>query len=433
MSEFIEVNDSVPVVGQTDVLVIGGGIAGVSAALASKRKGMKVTLIEKGVALGGLATLGHVCIYLGLCDGAGNRIYAGLAEELLHLSIKYGYNNLPSEWKRGVKHVDNPTGRYRTHFNIPAFILALDEIMQQEGIDVVFDSVFSSPIMEGKECKGAVIENKSGRSAYMAKVIVDATGDADVFYRAGAQCLTQESIVSHWCYELDFATMKEGIEQNDMLKAIGLRWLGLRPDADNSEATIPTFSGTTSEGVNGYIKLSRSLALDYLKKNQRGDYAMLTIPFAPQFRTTRRIKGLKEFDFTPDKFVESSVGCVCNCIKPNAPVYEFPYEALIDCEITNIIAAGRMVAAAGQGWELMRFIPACAQTGEAAGVAAALSIKNNTTLQNVDISTLQKQLEECGIMVHMDECVKGNKGKDNKIDPKSSTESMIKADALSYH
>ena len=99
MRTIIEERREIPVACETDVLVIGGGIAGVAAAVAASRNGVGVTLIEKSIVLGGLATLGHVCIYLPLDDGIGHKIYGGLAEELLYTSIKYGFNNLPECWR----------------------------------------------------------------------------------------------------------------------------------------------------------------------------------------------------------------------------------------------------------------------------------------------------------------------------------------------
>ena len=90
----------VEVYGVSDVVVVGGGVAGVSAAIAAARSGKKVTLVEKSCILGGLATLGHVCVYLPLDDGVGNKVFGGLAEELLHVCIKRSYNTLAPEWKK---------------------------------------------------------------------------------------------------------------------------------------------------------------------------------------------------------------------------------------------------------------------------------------------------------------------------------------------
>jgi len=408
MRTIIEERREIPVACETDVLVIGGGIAGVAAAVAASRNGVGVTLIEKSIVLGGLATLGHVCIYLPLDDGIGHKIYGGLAEELLYTSIKYGFNNLPECWRHGRKYVENPPGRYKTHFNIPSCVVALDELMEQENVNVVFDTCFCAPIMEGDTCRGVIVENKSGRTAYLAKMVVDASGDADVFYRAGAKCETQKNIVSHWGFELDFDTMKKGMDAGDILKALNLRWLGLRPDRDNKGSDLPMIDGTTSAGVNEYIRISRSLAREHLKKNQRPDYTMLTMPFMPQFRMTRRIIGKEEMPLVPGEHLEHSIGCVIHSLEAPAAVYEFPYEGLIDSRITNIAAAGRIVSAGGRGWEIMRFIPACVLTGQAAGTAAALAIKTGRNLQNLDVAALQQNLEATGVMIHMDEELRNN-------------------------
>ncbi len=166
-----------------------------------------------------------------------------MAEELLHLTFKYSYNNLPDCWSYGVKHCDKPTGRYGTTFNIPAFILTLDEYMEQEGVQVFYDCVFSEPIMEGGNCKGYIIESKSGRTAYLAEMVVDASGDSDVMFRAGAATEDRKSIVSHWTYEIDRASLAKGLESGKALDAIRMRWFGLRPDMDNSNSKL-SYYGT---------------------------------------------------------------------------------------------------------------------------------------------------------------------------------------------
>lgn len=427
-----ETQREIPIWGESDLLVVGGGFGGIAAAVAAARCGKKVTLIEKSIMLGGLATLGHVCIYLPLCDGLGHKIYGGLAEELLYTTIKYGYSTLPEDWKYGVKSLEKPKGRYATHFNIPACVMAFDELMDENSINVVFDTVFCVPIMEGDTCRGVVAENKSGRGAYLAKMIVDASGDADVMYRAGADCMEQKSIVSHWAYELDLKTMEDGIRTGRIQNAFRLRWIGLRPDADNSRSGMPKFYGTTSDGVNAYIKLSRTLALNFLKENQRPDYAMLSLPAMAQFRTTRRIIGQKELPLVPGVHLEDSVGCVINCLDNPAQVYEFPYGALFDGKIKNILTAGRIVAAGGIGWEIMRYIPGCAFTGQVSGTAASMAIDAGCGVQSVNVGKLQKKLAETGVMIHMDEQLRGNEGKPAYENPKEQFDPLISVDSLCY-
>jgi len=426
----IEERREIPVAAETDVIVVGGGLAGVAAAVAAARNGMKVILIEKSCVLGGLATLGHVCIYLPLDDGCGHRIYGGLAEELLHVCRRYSYDTLPDCWKDGPAQVENPQGRYRTTFNIPACIMALDEFTKNEGVEVLFDTAFCMPIMEGKTCKGVFVENKSGRSAYLARMVVDASGDADVFFRAGAPCEEQSNIVSHWTYEVDLDYIRSRTDE-DVLQNIKLRWFGLSPGNNNEGSPVPEFYGTTAQGVSDYLKFSRSLVLDYLKKNQRDGYAMMTLPHAAQFRMTRRLCGLAELGLTPGLHVDHAVSCVIDCLNKPEEVYEFPYEAMIDRDLTNIAAAGRIVSAGGKGWAIMRYIPACAMTGQAAGTAAALAIKAGCTLQELDVAALQENLAATGVLVHMTEEIRQNNASKRSaaVCPK---EPKIFADTLAY-
>lgn len=405
MNSFISITNQVKIVDKCDVIVVGGGFAGIAAAVSAARLNKKVMLFEKGTALGGLATLGHVCVYLPICDGLGNKVYGGLAEELLHLTYKYSYNNLPDCWTYGVKHVDNPTGRYGTTFNIPAFILTLDEYMENEGVQIFYDCVFSEPIMEGNKCKGIIIESKSGRTAYLADMVVDATGDSDVMYRAGAATEDRKSIVSYWTYEIDSATLQKGLASGKALDAIRMRWFGLRPDMDNSQSELKYY-GTSTEEVNAYIKLSHSLALDYLKKHQEADYAMLSWPVLPQYRMTRRLVGLEEFRLN-EGYKENSVGCVSFSLENPAAVHELPYGALIDGRLSNIITAGRQISADDFAWELTRVIPCCSFTGQVAGTAAALALDQNCSLQEVKIDALQSVLASTGVMIHMDDTFKG--------------------------
>ena len=165
-----------------DVIIAGGGIAGVSAALAACRTGAKTLLLEKSVVLGGLATLGLVAIYLPLCDGMGKQVSAGVAEELLLLAGKYGFDTIAEEWK---KKTGTDKQRYATNYSPTAFSIALEELLLQEGVQINYDTVVCRSVMDNRKITHIVVENKSGRFAYGCQTVVDATGDGDVFYRAG--------------------------------------------------------------------------------------------------------------------------------------------------------------------------------------------------------------------------------------------------------
>ncbi|HGE70369.1 TPA: FAD-dependent oxidoreductase, partial [Candidatus Poribacteria bacterium] len=114
-----------------DVLVAGGGVAGVASAVASARQGMKTAIIEKTIIFGGLATSGLILVYLPLSDNRGNQVTFGFAEELLKASIKYGPGDIPADWSD-----PNTMSRYSVKFSPSAFALALDEVLIDAGVDL---------------------------------------------------------------------------------------------------------------------------------------------------------------------------------------------------------------------------------------------------------------------------------------------------------
>jgi len=160
--EFIEEYGTVPLKGSYDILVAGGGVAGVSAAISAARSGKKVLLIEKSLILGGLATLGIINLFVPMCNGRGKQIIFGMAEELLRESVKYGYDTIPLEWQNGEPG-ENAKTRYVTRFSANIFALVLMDMLQNEGVELLLDSVVSKPVMQDGHCKGLIVENKSGR------------------------------------------------------------------------------------------------------------------------------------------------------------------------------------------------------------------------------------------------------------------------------
>ena len=188
----IQWSETIPAVGKYDVIVAGGGISGVAAALSAARLGKSTLLLEKNTALGGLATIGLINFWVPLCNGRGKQIIKGMAEELLRLSIRYGFDSLSDEWKNGEP--DHPTtNRYVTRYSIGMFALALVDLLHSSGVKILYDSVVSQPVMEDGHCKGLIVDGKSGRQFYEAGMVVDATGDADVLLRAGVPTVDGEN------------------------------------------------------------------------------------------------------------------------------------------------------------------------------------------------------------------------------------------------
>jgi len=391
---YINENRKTEICGEYDVIVAGGGIAGVSAALAAARNGSKTLLFEKTIVLGGLATSGHVVYYLPLCDGRGNKIIGGIPEELLHASIKYGYDNLPEAWRSGPWHADEPK-RYRSVFNASAFVMALDELVLDAGIDVLFDTVFCETVMHGRSCSAIIVENKSGRQAYACKALVDATGDADVLYRAGADCAEQLNHLTYWAYRAPYGGGRA--PDKDRGAILDLYTIGNFNGSDLPPG-LPEFRGTDVREVTEFVFKSRGMAFDALRRNPELTFA--SFPSQAQFRTTRRLKGdhtLRTAD--AGRHFDDSVGCVSVWNVPE-PVYELPFGMLKTELVKNVFAAGRIVSAAnGQAWEIVRAIPQCAMTGQAAGVAASLSAANGGG--EVCVADLQEILRNGGVMINM--------------------------------
>lgn len=164
-----------------DVAVCGGGIAGISAALAATRQGKKVILFEKQYMLGGLATAGLVTIYLPLCDGVGKQVSFGIAEELLRLSIKYGAESMyPKNWLDGVGTKTEKDARFEVRYNAQIFAILAEQLLLNEGVDIFYGSYAVGVEMLDNKINSVLVENKSGKSAYQVKSVVDATGDCDI-------------------------------------------------------------------------------------------------------------------------------------------------------------------------------------------------------------------------------------------------------------
>jgi hypothetical protein len=170
-----------PVTGEYDVLVAGGGTAGCVAAIAAARRGMRTLLVEQFGFLGGTQTgalVGPVCPNY---HPDGTPLTRGIGQEI--------WDRLA---RRGAAEASRD-GRYPPHgdwpwFDPEALKFLLDDMVTEAGADLLFHAVFAAPIVESGKVRGVIAETKSGREALLARVVVDATGDADVAFRAGVPC-----------------------------------------------------------------------------------------------------------------------------------------------------------------------------------------------------------------------------------------------------
>lgn len=381
-----------------DVLVCGGGFGGIAAALAAARQKKKVILLEREYMLGGLGTAGLVTIYLPLCDGMGRQVSFGLAEELLRLSISMGAEQgYPANWLDS----DDPSGRgetdprFRVRYNPHLFAILVEQQLVREGVEILYGSYAVAADRQGDRIDSVIIENKSGRQAIRAASVVDATGDCDIAWFAGAPTaeFQQGNVLAAWYYFLG--------QSGYNLQMLGACDVPEEEKTEDNQVELlmpDRFLGLDGDEISRIVMASHASTLNDIKKKRREDPSLVPTIIAsiPQIRMTRRIAG--EYTLHESEkhtFFADSIGMIANWRK-RGPVYEVPFSTLYSKEVKNLITAGRCTSVTDGMWDLMRVIPCCAVTGQAAGTAAAMTDDFST----LDVSALQAQLQKDGVILH---------------------------------
>ncbi len=383
-SSIIEPQKELNVIDSYDVVVIGGGIAGVSAAVAASRNGAKTCIVEKECSLGGLATLGLVVIYLPLCDGNGNQVIGGLGEELLKLSVNNAPGDIPECWKNEASIEERKKERYQVTFNPASYTIALEKLVLENNIKLFYDTRYCNSSISNNNIKAVIVENKSGRSAIKCKMVVDASGDADVCYVSGEKTVSDNlNRKNAWFYSYS--------NVNNELK---LHHLSEYPYID-FPAGSKTYAGDNYNDVSQLMIDGRKWIadkIDSLNKNNKDDFYPAIIPSIPQLRMTRRLNADFELDESDNnKSFKDTIGMTGDW-RNSGPVFSIPYKCLIGNKINNLITAGRTISTTKSAWEITRVIPTCAVTGEAAGTACAVALQTNKTLFDINLSELQAKL-----------------------------------------
>ena len=407
MNKYVEPARELTVTEETDVLVAGGGIAGVAAAMAAARNGAKVTLVEREYLLGGLATLGLIAIYLPLDDGLGNQVIHGIGEELFRLSIRHGCEGpYPKAWLENGSAEERKKMRFITQFNPHIFALDMEKTLKELGVTVLYGTLITSVVKNGNSIAGVVIENKSGRSVITCKTVVDCTGDADVAFQAGAETALHEggNGIASWYYYFTEGKVR--------LKMFGLADVPpsktppteKRGDNPYGNVTVTSLTQTRFSGVDG-AELSRAVQEAHAKmfddilanREKQADYAPVTVSTIPLVRMSRRIAGEYTMDESENrKGFEDSIGLTGDWRKPG-PCFELPFRTLYSSKVPNLICAGRNISVTDSLWDVTRVIPPCAVTGQAAGTAAAMT----DDFSKLDVKELQSVLEKANVKLHI--------------------------------
>jgi len=401
-----------------DVLIAGGGIAGVAAALQSARCGKKTILVEKTVLLGGLATSGLINLYQALCDGNGTQVTFGISEELLHRSILYGPGDIPANWRNEQ---NAPEDRRFTALYSPAsMVLALDEVLREAGVDVWFDTLVCNTIVENGIMTGIVVENESGRGIIHAQRFVDSTGSALLLRRSGTEVFDENNFLSLW--ELEF-------NQGKLARFIGGvsctgKVSNLLSDKELEDAGISRAileqerRGISGRTVSEYIQSTRAYLLERYKKlyrsgnSDRHTHYPVKLPIMPQFRKICAIHSKYVLDSADaEKEFDDSVGVVADW-RVAGTLWEIPYSCLIPAQgPSGVLASGRCLGAVNDAWEVTRVIQAATLTGQVAGLASSLSIDRQCLPEYLENEVLQPQLSRLGFKIH----IRDIRFKSNKI------------------
>lgn len=385
--------------GKADVVVAGGGIAGIAAAVAAARQGANTLLLEKGIVLGGLATAGLINWYEPLCDGEGTQMTGGIAEELIRLSTRYGPDGPPEAWLRKENTRSEPK-RYATAFSPTIFALALNDYLQQNHVRLLLDAVITYPVMENTVCRGVVAELKEGRSFFEASAVIDATGDACVLHAAGAPTVEGSNYLTYVSHLID----SSGAEILAEKKAFGrLRrpWnmLGASRTGDGQPENVPCTPGLTGEEITRFVRAGQEMLFEQIRRLPKGSFDVVSLPSIPQLRTSRHLKG--GYTFTGkawERRFPDAIGA-CGDFRRRGERFQIPYRTLYHPDYPNLYAAGRIISSSGEGWEITRVIPVCAMTGQAAGTAAAIAASESCGAAEVDISRLQDILRSNGAIL----------------------------------
>ncbi len=380
-----------------DIVVCGGGIAGVAAALAAARRGKKVLLAEKQAILGGLGTSGLIYIYLPISGDKNEKIASGITEELLKRCPDYSPFGLPENWGGAPGNDCGHAGpRYLCCFSPAGYALTLEKMLREADVDLRFDTSVIGAVCDGN-CRITEVELfcASEREKISADCFIDASGGAYLLHMAGARVIPGENRVTPWVMEMNDQPRSRYYFTGNV---------GIYPSKDALSDTEKRVAFTAADMQKFYKRqydIIRS-TYDTLPAERQKSCYPLYLPGMAQVRKIACIAAMTEIkEGFAGVHVNDSVGVAADW-RSMAPSWETPYGALIPEKIRGALAAGRCICTPGtDAWEVFRVIPAAAMTGEAAGTAAAMSVSRGIDPADLPVADLQKELVRTGTILHI--------------------------------
>src|SRR5688572_2072416 len=428
----------VPVYGHCDVLVVGGGPAGTCAAVAAARQGADVVLLERYGHLGGLSTGGLVFWIDRMADWEGNLVVAGLGKELMDRCgpeatlgpaedlwgsrdpVQAAYWAPRTSALRGVV-------QWSPTIDPEWLKLCSNDMVRESGVTTIFHCWAVAAVREEDTVKGVIFESKEGRKALLAKVVIDCTGDGDVFALAGAEFENDfdaegahARVNTSWRFGnvemrryLDFS-MTRPAEHRELMAKAAQEGISIRPHPTPYDSVAlfmtPKMSGYSALDVADLTEVefrSRDImraGLFWFREHVPGFERAWILDSASQIGTrhARRLAGAGRVSldhWRNDGTYADTIG-LCPGLTPDFPTLEIPYGALVPSQMEGMLAAGRNLSADTRAHAALREVPECWVMGEAAGVAAALAVRDGRNVRDIEVAELQSKLEKAGAIVH---------------------------------
>ncbi len=408
MEYIVEPERKTPVMMETDVLVCGGGIGGVAAAITAARFGLRVLLVEKYGYLGGLVTAGLVITTPPLDNGIGAEFAQRLRNKNVYLPCRRSGDGEPL-----------------TAFDPEIVKQDWMEMLREAGASLLLHTQIAEVLVNGDEVCGIIVETKIGRRAILAKMVVDATGDSDVATLAGAPVRTTDRPIT-----MMFTMV--GVDVERALQTLG-NWSGLRRfvgdaiDRGDLSFDLDVNPAFAAPGVHAEQlvysdevcvwggMMNRPDVLDPVNWTEAEivtrDHAHRLSDFlksaVPGFETARiehtaadvgiRATRMIIGESTPTRDQVAAGEFADLVVRPYAErSMTLPYGSLLPRRIDNLLVAGRCISADDDIMGQLRLIPVCAATGQVAGLAAAMSVSSGKKPRKLEVAALRGAMAGLG-------------------------------------
>ncbi|HEV8483328.1 MAG TPA: FAD-dependent oxidoreductase [Blastocatellia bacterium] len=412
--------ERIPVIADTDVLVVGGGSAGLAAAVSAARSGVRTMLVERYGSLGGMATGGLVILLLTMDDGRGNQLVDGLCQEIVDrlAARRAAYFPPQGDWAEADEQLVNHyrrwglvwgkgphAVRYNVAFDPEEFRFVANELCVESGVRLRFHTWAGQVRLDEGRITHVICQSKAGREAIACKFVVDCTGDGDVLAVAGEDFEQTKCVPWLWFRMGGVDSPEEAIEKGrgrffPTFGGFFFHTLGqgrmLMPWGA-SDASDRRVDSTNPDDMSLAEVECRRLVMaevDRMRAELPGfENAYLNdIAWQLGIYESRRLLGqhqlIRQEEGQPFKDTIARTG---NWTK-YGQVYNIPYRSLLPRRTRNLLVAGRCISVDPVVHHSTKEIPPCMATGQAAGVAAALACQGSMDATMVNMGELQRRL-----------------------------------------